>query len=214
MAKYENRAEIDPWDRQDGEPILWYKRFDAFRAMGTKRSLLRLFKDEQVASGKRRPDEKVNDCPPSWRKASLEWNWRGRAEAWDTHEIDREREQERIERDQERRQRLTMLKASRQVLGRKIANLAQDESALDSMSATSLIQSMSILFREQRQEYGDNVERIELSGSDGGPVKYESRHLSGIDLDELSIEQLEILKSLADRTRGAGQVDDDEGMSG
>ena len=77
------------WDRQrkDGklEPALWFDRFSRFRLMGASRSLLECVNCVRDEIGQNRS----NNVPGSWRRASEKWQWRERAELWDQSEQDR-----------------------------------------------------------------------------------------------------------------------------
>ena len=70
-----------PWDQQEGEPNRWFQRFNAYRLMGPGRSLQGCVNAERVSKGREGPV----DAPRSWRKASEEWQWKARAQAWDQH---------------------------------------------------------------------------------------------------------------------------------
>ena len=82
----------DAWDRQqneDGapEPMLWFRRFEAFRLGGPRRSVLGAFNAEKVAKG----FSKTTHVSGSWRRASEQWRWRERAEDWDAQVIEDDR---------------------------------------------------------------------------------------------------------------------------
>src|SRR5437016_12393310 len=94
-----------PWKRQNGEPTLWYNRFNRYCDLGYKRSLeaawkqeqqtikaLKSTKDEEKIKQPRRkgvgsavlaevPKPKLPQVPGSWKKASTQWNWVARARA-------------------------------------------------------------------------------------------------------------------------------------
>jgi hypothetical protein len=84
------------WERKEGEPNLWYQRFETFRAMGPTRSLTGAANRERVQKS-----QKESGSPPgSWRNAAKLWKWHARAEAWDMHisqEASRLAEAERLE---------------------------------------------------------------------------------------------------------------------
>lgn len=68
------------WERQPEEPNDWFDRFLLFKRLGSGRSLLAAYNEYRAA--KKQP--KANSAPPTWRKAAKDWNWKNRAEAWDT----------------------------------------------------------------------------------------------------------------------------------
>jgi hypothetical protein len=78
----------DPWERQLGEPNLWFSRFELFRMAGPGRSVLGIVNKEREFRGK----NKATSIPQSWGKAARQWRWRERAEDWD----EAERKQARV----------------------------------------------------------------------------------------------------------------------
>ncbi len=79
MVMSEAREEKRPWDQLEGENSLWFGRFTAYRLMGPGRGVLTCLNLERLKEGK----EKATQTPGAWTKASTEWNWRQRAEAYD-----------------------------------------------------------------------------------------------------------------------------------
>jgi hypothetical protein len=73
--------ERSSWDRLDGEPGLWWQRFDRFRLLGPERSILGLFNRWRLDKSR----GVSTSAPKSWRDAAVQWRWRARAEAWDEH---------------------------------------------------------------------------------------------------------------------------------
>jgi hypothetical protein len=69
------------WQRRDKEPNLWFRRFEAFRRMGPRRSYLAAYNKERAALGK----EKTSSLPRVWLDTAHEWNWVERAQAWDEY---------------------------------------------------------------------------------------------------------------------------------
>lgn len=98
------QTDLQAWERQPGEINLWYDRFCRFRLQGPKRSILSVCnaERERVGKGWRK------SIPLSWVRASVEWHWRDRAEAFDQAERERaeaEWEERRAEiREQDYRQ--------------------------------------------------------------------------------------------------------------
>ncbi len=74
-----------PWDRQPGEPTLWFKRFSVYLLMGPTRTVTAAYCDEFA---RRHPGK---TCKPRsathWRVLSARWNWRTRADAWDKEQL-------------------------------------------------------------------------------------------------------------------------------
>lgn len=98
-----------PYQRLEGEPALWWRRFRMYRDLGFKRSLQAAFeqerttirvlkstKDEEIQTRKSRKTAgphlaqvpKTQIVPGSWKAASVKWNWVSRARAWDEYALD------------------------------------------------------------------------------------------------------------------------------
>jgi hypothetical protein len=76
------------WARQEGEPLNWYARFEAYRLAGPQRSLIGTYQAERVNAGK----SSAQKLPGSWAEAAEKWHWRQRCETWDMHQLERQRE--------------------------------------------------------------------------------------------------------------------------
>jgi hypothetical protein len=112
-----------PYERMDGEPPRWFLRFTRYRLMGRDRSLQACVEQERqeeqaIDSSKKQQKQKhtpvsllkppgVEDVslgadaptlkvsvPGSWKRASAQWHWVERAEAWDIEQ--RQAWQERL----------------------------------------------------------------------------------------------------------------------
>ncbi len=71
----------NPWDRLEGEPILWFDRFDKYyRVQGPGRSLRAAYNLWQKDKG-----AKPGRVGSAWQKAFADWDWQERAEAYDMH---------------------------------------------------------------------------------------------------------------------------------
>jgi len=106
---------MSEWARREGEPTIWYNRFERYRLMGSNRSMLGVVMAEMGKDGQKRTSQNI---PNSWRLNADKWEWKARAEAWDMHEVearaaaaalqqakeDAERERERQEWRLKRRQ--------------------------------------------------------------------------------------------------------------
>jgi hypothetical protein len=78
----DEKPQSEPWDRQPGEPNLWYARFERYRLVGPGRSLLGTLNAEGAEKGQRRRTK----VPGAWNQALRRWHWRERAESWDEQE--------------------------------------------------------------------------------------------------------------------------------
>lgn len=73
------------WLQQDGEPALWFRRFDRFRLMWPVRKIATVFQEEQAEKN----SEKQRTKPiGEWYRIAKVWKWEERALAWDKHESD------------------------------------------------------------------------------------------------------------------------------
>lgn len=79
------------WTRQPGEPSLWFGRFQKYLLLGHARSYLRVYNDERASQI--RPKGQAKSIPESWSIKSKEWDWRGRAERYDEHLREKEKEE-------------------------------------------------------------------------------------------------------------------------
>lgn len=71
------------WERQQGEPILWFGRFDRiYRPLGTERSLQAAYNVWRKEKG----SEPSTTTPNWWTLRANEWHWRERAESWDAEQ--------------------------------------------------------------------------------------------------------------------------------
>lgn len=88
MEDLETYQRPNAWDRQEGESNLWYDRFHRFLMCGSNRTINQIYRDvineKRAAKGRERL-RKAAPAASSWRKKALEFNWWGRAEAWDNH---------------------------------------------------------------------------------------------------------------------------------
>ena len=66
----------EPWERQPGEPGLWWARFELFLGLGPRRSVLAVYRP---ACGQ----PQAATLPGAWRVAAERWDWRRRAALWD-----------------------------------------------------------------------------------------------------------------------------------
>jgi hypothetical protein len=89
---------LNLWDRQPDEPTRWFERFERFRQMGPRRSLLGCANAERVEVG--RNEKKLIRVPGAWAEVAEKWKWRDRATAWDDYqrELARKEEQEELTR--------------------------------------------------------------------------------------------------------------------
>lgn len=79
-----------PWEQAEGEPTLWYLRFDDYRSLPPQRRSLR-------AAWERSKEREEVGCgwdAGRWRSASELFRWKERGDAWDVECRNRIREEE------------------------------------------------------------------------------------------------------------------------
>lgn len=122
---------MNAWDRQPGEPSLWFDRFERYRLMGSGRTMLGCYHQEQDKNGQ----ERTNNIPGSWRTAIETWRWRERVEAWDTHRANQLRaEDEKLYRDQLKRHRDNALKIGQVSMNNAVRLLAHIDTRLGGLT--------------------------------------------------------------------------------
>lgn len=161
--------DIPPWERQPGEPMRWYLRFDRFRAMGSNRSVLRVYRLEREA--RRGVVHKGPlSLPEGWSKMAKQWRWRERAEAWDRAELERKRAEEAAERERERAQRIALIK----LYGEKLVD-AINAMRPQKMSAQEITAALKTIVEQLRVEYGEPIAKVESAGASTIEVVYVDR---------------------------------------
>lgn len=91
-----DEAEYYPWERQPGEPNIWYQRFFLYYIpQGSRRAITEAYHRWRLAEKEERT---FVSAPPNWDTKAYEWRWKLRAEAYD--EYIRLEEQEKWERRQ------------------------------------------------------------------------------------------------------------------
>lgn len=104
---------VPPIPRLEGEPTGWYSRLVSFCLMGPGRSALRLYNDERSGKAGKGASRSL---PGGWQAAVTRWNWRERAELFDSASIELEREEMTRLRERERKKRLFLLIEARKKL--------------------------------------------------------------------------------------------------
>lgn len=69
--------ERQPWERQAGEPVRYYRRFQSYLNLGPERSVRKACEIAKLPRKGRKPGFQ------SWRKKAQIWNWSKRARAFD-----------------------------------------------------------------------------------------------------------------------------------
>ena len=84
VGSQQGSADILAWERLPGESPRWFARFNAYRLLGSSRSIDGAWRQEQ-----RTKTNKNGRAPDSWHKASKRFEWRERALTWDVADAER-----------------------------------------------------------------------------------------------------------------------------
>jgi hypothetical protein len=161
---------LAPWERQPGEPMLWFARFERYRLMGAGRSLLALYRWERSGMNGRGATGSggARTIPNAWRRAAERWRWRERAEAWDAHVLARERAEEE---DIRRRARAAQLAALTELQERLRQALAEFDPRQNPPGWRDFAAVMRAVGDEMRALFDEAPrQRHELSGPGGEPL--------------------------------------------
>lgn len=97
-------------ERRDGEPVVWFARFQDYLLQGRSRSVRAAYRHElhmrSPEGGRRRqtaPQSATCGVPESWRIAVRRWDWFARAASYDLAVLEQEKQQIEADRDERRR---------------------------------------------------------------------------------------------------------------
>lgn len=190
-----------PWDQQPTETDLSYARFKSFR--DTKSDTRRLIDvaqklvAEEIANGKRRPPTVASIMTLAGR-----WRWTERARAFDAHnDVEVQEEHVQTKRDIVREH----LRFTTKILARVEEEL--DAIPVGEATHTELARWFTEAVKVQRQAFGLDQQRVELSGPDGKPVAVS---LDGMDAEERADELRQLSEDLAARRRALERASDDD----
>jgi hypothetical protein len=167
------------WDRQEGEPDLWFDRFERFRRAGASRTLLSVYNEErqEVWARQGKPFKRASSTPSTWSNASQKWNWRSRASAFDQWQRDRRRQEDERAFQQEqaeaRRNRRLIIKALSSLLGKitveaskeKALNIGDTDSSVHTLGIAgfyNLARAAAVVFKESRLEFGEATDNVHI----------------------------------------------------
>ena len=181
----------EPWDRQPGEPNLWYSRFERYRLAGPSRSIRGLLNSEKgTKSNKRR-----RCIPGAWSRASTRWNWKDRAEAWDEHERQKAREAHARDIAEMNQRHIQEAKALQAKAVERLKSLE-----LKDISAGDLARFVVEATKLERTARGEpeSIEERRLTGKGGGPI--------GFSLEETVAADRELEDWQNDRVQPTGDA--------
>ncbi len=146
----------NPWDRQPGEPAVWYSRFENYRLLGPERSMLQGYNAWRARKGR----TKSARVPGNWDKMASLWYWVKRADAWD----DQERGRLRARRDVEVDRLFQHIEMATRTFYSKVSQRLETLEAKELPSAALIPQFLSIV--KKLEEIYDRVpttERVDVN---------------------------------------------------
>lgn len=195
--------ERKPWEQRidEGEPDLWYGRFNVYLRLGTKRSVNAVFQKET----KKSKEKTRTNTGPDWYEAAKQWNWGSRARDYD--EYQRAEEDRIIAEEKEKVLRsgyALMHKRIKELdrLSRKLIQMEKDESKVwipeirtigsgdnaqhieKLVFNAPLYQTIDKLFDSIAKETGERVKKKDITVTEIPPSVY-----LGFDPDQDGIDQ-------------------------
>jgi hypothetical protein len=153
------------WDRQLGEPNLWFGRFERYRLSGPKRSLLATLNAERTENGLARKTR----LPGAWNRAFEHWRWRQRAEAWDEQERCKALAAHTQEVEEMNRRHIQEAQALQNKALQRLKDLHLDE-----LSGADVLRYFVEATKLERTARGEpeTIEERRLTGHNGGAVLF------------------------------------------
>jgi hypothetical protein len=189
MFMSESLCPSEPWQRQPGEPNLWYTRFEHYRLSGPGRSLLGTVNAERTAQGK----AKQIKVPGAWNQACRQWCWRQRSEAWDAQQRHKAWEaQVREVADMNSRH----IQEAQALQNKALQRLKALD--LNDLSATDVLRYFVEATKLERTARGqpETIEEQRLTGKDGDAVRF--------SLEDALLAEKELQEWKNDRMHAAG----------
>lgn len=150
----------NPWDRRKGEPALWYDRFlKYFLPLGPERNVNIAYREFKSVATKRYTSVQA---PGSWNNNANKWDWRKRAEAWDTKNQSRriKAEEDAIEEMLQRH-----LRAAQVWLGasiKRLQELGKKDADIKDMSLELALRAFKVAIEAERQARGLPTHLLEI----------------------------------------------------
>lgn len=183
---------LPPWEQQPGETTKKYGQFVTYRDLGRARTLPRAA-------------ELLQRHPVTVRKASAEFRWLERAEAYDRH-LDQLYEATWLE------ERRKAAEADARILGAAIGKVAQRLPSLNAqeMSAGDVIRLMDVAMRHRRALFGDPAETIVVTSESRSPLAGKLEEFAGLPADQRQLRLAELAATVTRRLRAIDGADDED----
>jgi hypothetical protein len=195
------------WEQmtEEGEPTLWYGRFNAFRLMDFGRSIAAVFHEEY--SKKPETTRKVLEPDGTWYEMARKWQWEERAAAWDAHWIEAQEKVIAQEKEKVFRTGFALQYKRIQSLDNilnKLIDMTEDENKVwipdvksigagPNAYAADIVHFNAPLFTLIEKykasiaaEMGERVKKQELTGKDGGAMEFDIELVGNRPEDEES----------------------------
>lgn len=174
----------EQWDRQEGEPAIWYSRFRRYLLLFPKRSVAAVYAAESEPKDEEDEKERKNGPSGRWYEVARAWRWEERAQAWDAAQFaEEEQARKRILQSGwalDHNRIMTLIEVT-QVLRQMVNDPAQiwlpDVKAIGSgpgAERVDLVQFNADLFRELREYLTDIAEET------GGRAKKQETTIKGL----------------------------------
>src|SRR5262249_13079902 len=145
--------------RLPDEPGMWYARFEAFRMLGPRRSILAVYNSEREKDG----ESAALSVPGAWNDAAKTWRWRDRAATWDAEQTRLARVAEADELAERRRAWIKQARSLQDKAVERLETMGADElSFKDVLAALGEGMKLELLARGQATEIG----RVEHADAD------------------------------------------------
>jgi hypothetical protein len=139
----------DLWDRQPGESLLWYRRFERYRLMEPVRSINAVYGEE---NGTKQDEKERPKAPGKWYETAKKWQWDARAAAWDVTQDEQTERAITAERKKVLRTQYALMHKRVELLNRKAEQLAGITDTPDEIWVPDVKQI----------GYGEFAERVDL----------------------------------------------------
>ena len=136
----------NPWDRLEGEPFMWFDRFDYYRMLGPERTIGGAYKVYSKERGKK-PSK---NGAYHWRKIAEDWHWQERAEAFDIHIRNERLRAEEEERAKMLREHISMARSMWGFGLTELKRMLKEETTLNPTEARIYIKDGVTMERQAR----------------------------------------------------------------